>query len=146
MEEGKRGCHVPSAGTFINNKNVVSVNTSSCRRPRKKYKGSRVVSDEICGRIFQSCCSQPKVYWKAVGLKPSGSIRITNDSECCKMIVMIRFKDCDKIIREIDPCQQVAFLVKSINSISIKCIGHSENCCEGTYALRLHYLLSPSRK
>lgn len=53
-------------------------------KPSKPPKNRKLVTDEICGNIYQSCNGKFEEYWRSIGISdyPSGSVTVINKSDC----------------------------------------------------------------
>ena len=135
------------------NKQVVKQSTSlkvncCCGRPKRKvYKKKRpvkrpvrkLVTDEICGNIEQACNGEYTLYWESIGVLPSGSVRISNDSTCTmEAVIDLGEEGIVPIMKIVEPNQQISVTVNKLRSLKIKCTGEGKHC-RGTYAMRLHY-------
>ncbi|MCR8630568.1 S-Ena type endospore appendage [Paenibacillus radicis (ex Xue et al. 2023)] len=134
-------------------KTVVNVTTGCCSSKRKKgEKGKKrkckkkprfdvCEKIKICGRIFQKCDGETRVYFRTVGIhRPSTSVlKIENDSDC-QMKAIINMSSKKKIIEQtIDEYQETVFVVGSIKNLKIMCTRTSEEdkICKGKFELMI---------
>lgn len=109
--------------------------TCSDSKKKKCYKYDKVVTNEICGKINQVCNSKPKVIWRAIGVQPSGTIKVTNSSDYI-MVLLIKSgkKLCtSKVI--VYPRDEITLTIALIHSIEVECIGKHNEMCTGSFIL-----------
>jgi hypothetical protein len=105
----------------------------------------KIVSDVICGKIFQPCDGQERVLFRAVKERPSACIRIDNHSGCTMKVTIELGKGhkAHKVRETIGPFQQIALIVPSIQRLLIKCFDDGNNeehkFCRGKFALKLRF-------
>ncbi|MFD2331844.1 S-Ena type endospore appendage [Cohnella sp. GCM10020058] len=112
-----------------------------CRRPvrrrgrRRRFDpGRRAYYEEICGAIFQKCDSQPQVYFRAIEMQPSATIKLQNDTNCVMAaIIKMRTKE---IVQLVGQSQQISLVLPSISSLTIRCSGEDAAQCRGSYIIR----------
>lgn len=130
----------------IENKQVVNVCCGGrCKGKRRRKSGRKPIvkkccfTDDVCGKITQTCDSGAKTYWHADGVRPTGTIRITNESHC-KMKVSIRHGD-NWTILDVQTGQQISFTATRLSELQIRCesVEQHDSTCTGTYAMALHY-------
>ncbi|SFM44363.1 hypothetical protein SAMN03159341_1341 [Paenibacillus sp. 1_12] len=130
----------------IRQKTVVNVKTGCCSSKRKKKRCKKKPRFDICGkikicgRIFQKCDGESRVYFRTVGIRrPSTSVlKIENESDC-KMKATINMKSKKKIEQTIDEYQEAVFVVGSIKNLRIMCTRTSEEgkICKGKFELMI---------
>ncbi|NIK80033.1 hypothetical protein FHS15_005217 [Paenibacillus castaneae] len=127
-------------------KTVVNVTTGCCRSSKRKKRKCRkkrrfVVCEKICGRIFQKCDGNVRVYFRTVGIhRPSTSVlKIENDSDC-QMKAIIQLGSKRKIIEQtIDEYQESTFVIGSIKDFKIMCTKNNDEdkFCKGKFELMI---------
>lgn len=130
----------------IDNKQVVNVHCgTTCkskhrRRPtRKRTVRKCCFTDDVCGKIIQKCDGVSTTYWHSSTVLPTGTIRITNESQC-EMTAFIRHGD-DVTVFAVQSGQQVSFTGTRLTELRIQCESaeRHDSTCTGTYAMALHY-------
>lgn len=107
----------------------------SDNKKKKCFKCDQVVTNDICGKINQTCNSKPKVIWRAIGIQPSGTIKVINSSDYI-MVLLIKSgkKLCtSKII--VLPRDEITLTIALIYSIEVECIGKYNEICTGSFRL-----------
>lgn len=101
----------------------------------------KVITEEIGGKISQKCNSEPKVIWRAIGIQPSGSIKVINTSNCTMIIKIKSGKNLCTSTITILPKDEIALTVNLIQCIQVECEGVQEtDICTGCFRLCIHYL------
>lgn len=115
----------------------------SCRHK----KCSQLITEDISSKINQSCDGIFRVIWKAVEVKPSGTVKIQNTSECFMIVIIKRSNDQNPIFAIIPPKSEKVFTVSCFISIQIACLGCArDKKCTGCLGLLLHYPLKTCNK
>ncbi|MEB3102217.1 S-Ena type endospore appendage [Ferviditalea candida] len=107
-----------------------------CKFKKKRFRRVRTTLEKICGRIFQACDSEPKVYFRAVDQRPSAVIQVENKS-ACTMKAVVQLNDNRSFTQIIEREQQVSIDVPSIQYLKIECDGDTGGYCRGFYTLCL---------
>ncbi|MFB9330815.1 S-Ena type endospore appendage [Paenibacillus aurantiacus] len=119
---------------------IVSVNTRTSCPPKKRNRGKRQTNDyieEACGVIFQKSDAPPQVYFRAVGVLPSASLLLQNDSNCeMEAIIQMRTKEITQTIRQ---SQQVSIVLPSLTRLTIRWAGGESQVCRGRYNIVLRH-------
>ncbi|WP_105615736.1 S-Ena type endospore appendage [Vallitalea okinawensis] len=104
----------------------------------KKYK--QLITEEICSKINQSCDGILRVIWKAIGVLPSGTVKIQNTSDCYMIVIIKRSNDQKPIFAIVPPSTEKIFTITCIISVQLACIGACrEKKCSGCIGLLIHY-------
>lgn len=101
----------------------------------------KIMTEKICGLIFQLCDSNEITYFKTIGVNSSiGILKLQNNSDS-SMSVRIETYSVGKnkwIEEVVNAYQQINLAIKSIQSISVKFNGKSsEAYCKGKFSLCL---------
>ena len=124
----------------------VNCNKGNCHkvkyhRRKKPVQREKVVTECMCGKVFQPCDGSERVYFRAVSPLPSAILRIENESEC-EMQVTIELWGGQAIIERVGAFQQYFSVVPSIRRLVIRCVKSSGETktrfCQGEFALKLH--------
>ncbi|MFC3803463.1 S-Ena type endospore appendage [Cohnella sp. GCM10012308] len=103
-------------------------------RRRRFDPGRRAYYEEICGTIFQKCDSQPQVYFRAIEMQPSATVKLQNDTNCVmEAIIKLGTKE---VVQLVGQSQQISLVLPSISSLTIRCSGEDSTQCRGCYIIR----------
>lgn len=144
----------------INSTNVIQVNEqstivkvgdgckpkrNSCKKKSGNLKRRGKIAEKVCGKIFQKCNSDPKLYFRSVDVRPSALVQVENKSNCI-MYALVTLGDGRVISESIEQEQQVTIDVPSIKNLIIECSGEENSFCRGLYAVYLRPVLIRRRK
>lgn len=103
---------------------------------------SNLIKDILKGVIHQESNSSSQVLWSAVGIEPSGNIKIVNTSDCAMEVTIIRKGDRDNVTMMILPYKERVISVSCIERIELIAIGSNHTICTGKFCLEIYYCLS----
>lgn len=108
---------------------------------QKRDDDNCVVRDLVKGNIKQESNTGPKVLWKAVGIEPSGNVRVINTSDCAMEITIVRTGDRENIRLLILPGRERVVTVSCMERIELITIGSRDMDCTGKFCLEIYYCL-----
>lgn len=113
-------------------------------KPRKPPKTRKLVKDEICGNIYQSCNGKFEEYWRSIGLSdfPSGSVTVINQSHCTMTVRADTNGDGvpDVTLFTItEKGQTKSASLGTIANLEISCTGRENLKCSGSFCISIHY-------
>ncbi|PAB60556.1 S-Ena type endospore appendage [Anaeromicrobium sediminis] len=124
----------------------VSSRSSPCEKD-KGHKVQQLITDKICGRIRQKCNSRPKIIWKGIRVTTSGTIKVTNTSDCEMRLIIKKGTKCKTCIETVLPKDELTLTIGFVRSIAVKCCGPEEDqVCSGCFTLIVHYPFNPCEK
>ncbi|WP_159887545.1 S-Ena type endospore appendage [Paenibacillus puerhi] len=118
---------------------IVQVNQKCCQTKRKKQnrKQKKYFIEKVCGVIFQKSLSPPQVYFRAIGVRPSATLNIQNDTNCdMEAIIKMRTKEITQTVKQ---SQQVSMVLPSLARLSIRWAGGESPICRGRYTIILRH-------
>lgn len=106
----------------------------------KESISERLITDEICGKFRLNCNSESKILWQAIGIQPSGSIKVINTSNCKMILIIKRGENLCNINIPLMPKDEIILTVTLIERISVKCTACEYNeICTGCFEIGIHY-------
>jgi hypothetical protein len=113
-------------------------------KPRKPFKFEKIMTDEICGNIEQTCNGEFVEYWKYIGVSnlPSGSVTVVNTSDCLMTVRADTDGDgvSDTTLFTITQRGQTkSVTLESVANLEISCTGGEVLNCNGKFCISIHY-------
>lgn len=138
--------HTQKTNVIQVNKQSTIVNVGKTCKPKKKAPVRRApASEKICGKIFQTCSTDPKLYFRSVDARPSAIVQVENNSDCV-MRAIITLGDERTFTESIKQEQQLSMDVPCLKNLSIACSGEDNRYCKGYYTIWLRPILSRHRR
>jgi hypothetical protein len=119
--------------------------------PKPPKKTKNIITDKICGNIYQRCNGEFAEYWRSIGISnlPFGSVSVVNKSDCIMTVRVDTEGDgvSDTHLFTItEKGQTKSVSLGTIANLEISCTGGENSHCSGSYCLSIHYEKQQSYK
>lgn len=109
---------------------------------RIKEKQLKVITEEICENFTLRCNSGAKVLWQALGVCPTVTIKVENQSACEMVLSVHRTTHADTVSQVILPDGIGIITADNLSKLEIECKGDSTHECCGRFTLFIHIPIS----
>lgn len=103
---------------------------------------SNLIKDVIKGAIHQEANTGSQVLWRAIGIDPSGNIKVVNTSDCAMEITITRKGDPEQVTMMVLPYKERVMSVSCMERVELIAIGSNHTICTGKFCLEIYYCLS----